>query len=86
MQYTNKTKEIFIPGFALFALFFGAGDLILPPFLGFQSGTARGWVALGFVISAVAILLLGCFEILLTFIRAFSFFFPIFRDVFFVFA
>lgn len=57
----NKTKEILITGFALFAMFFGAGDLILPPFLGFQTGVDWGWVALGFVISAVAIPLLGLF-------------------------
>jgi len=57
----NKTKEILITGFALFAMFFGAGDLILPPFLGFQTGLDWGWVALGFVISAVAIPILGLF-------------------------
>jgi len=57
----NKTKQIFITGFALFALFFGAGDLILPPFLGVMAGDAWGFVALGFVISAVAIPLLGLY-------------------------
>ncbi|PKP26108.1 MAG: branched-chain amino acid transport system II carrier protein [Bacteroidetes bacterium HGW-Bacteroidetes-2] len=57
----NKTKEILITGFALFAMFFGAGDLILPPFLGFQTGAEWGWVALGFVISAVAIPLIGLY-------------------------
>ena len=30
----HKNKEIFIVGFALFSMFFGAGNLILPPFLG----------------------------------------------------
>lgn len=57
----NKTKEIFITGFALFALFFGAGDLILPPFLGVQSGASWWLVALGFAVSAVAIPLFGLF-------------------------
>lgn len=57
----NKTKEILITGFALFALFFGAGDLILPPFLGVLAGEAWTFVALGFVISAVLIPLLGLY-------------------------
>jgi LIVCS family branched-chain amino acid:cation transporter len=57
----NKTKEIFITGFALFAMFFGAGNLILPPFLGFHYGENWGWVTLGFIITAVAIPLLGLF-------------------------
>ena len=33
----SKNREIWITGFALFALFFGAGNLILPPFLGVNS-------------------------------------------------
>ncbi|WP_034918229.1 branched-chain amino acid transport system II carrier protein [Gillisia sp. CAL575] len=48
-------------GFALFALFFGAGNLILPPFLGFLNGSQWYLVALGFVISAVGLPLLGIF-------------------------
>ena len=31
----NKTKVTFVFGFAVFAAFFGAGNLILPPLLGF---------------------------------------------------
>jgi LIVCS family branched-chain amino acid:cation transporter len=55
----NKTKEIIITGFALFALFFGAGDLILPPYLGFNTGKSWILVALGFAITAVMIPVLG---------------------------
>ncbi len=55
------TKEGLIVGFALFALFFGAGNLILPPFLGFLAGSHWYLVALGFVISAVGLPLLGIF-------------------------
>ncbi|MBT8310091.1 MAG: branched-chain amino acid transport system II carrier protein [Flavobacteriaceae bacterium] len=55
----NKTKEIFIAGFALFSMFFGAGNLILPPFLGFKSGDAWPLVTFGFVITAVVIPILG---------------------------
>ena len=55
------TKEAFLVGFALFALFFGAGNLILPPYLGFFAGSQWYLVALGFVISAVGLPLLGIF-------------------------
>jgi LIVCS family branched-chain amino acid:cation transporter len=55
----NKTKEIWMSGFALFSLFFGAGNLILPPFLGVNSGNQWWLVVLGFVITGVAIPILG---------------------------
>ncbi|HSP83958.1 MAG TPA: branched-chain amino acid transport system II carrier protein, partial [Gillisia sp.] len=55
------TKESLIVGFALFALFFGAGNLILPPFLGFFAGTKWYLVAFGFALSAVGLPLLGIF-------------------------
>lgn len=35
---TDKTKSTLIFGLALFAMFFGAGNLLLPPFLGYQTG------------------------------------------------
>lgn len=39
MNNTNKTnKDVIVVGFALFAMFFGAGNLIFPPFLGVTSG------------------------------------------------
>ncbi|MCK5401017.1 MAG: branched-chain amino acid transport system II carrier protein [Flavobacteriaceae bacterium] len=57
----NKTKETFVFGFALFAAFFGAGNLILPPFLGFNSGSDWWLVTLGFVTSATIIPLLALF-------------------------
>jgi LIVCS family branched-chain amino acid:cation transporter len=55
----NKTKETFVTAFALFSLFFGAGNLILPPLLGFKSGALWWLVALGFCVSAVLIPLFG---------------------------
>ncbi|WP_339659548.1 branched-chain amino acid transport system II carrier protein [uncultured Polaribacter sp.] len=57
----NKTKEIWIAGFALFSLFFGAGNLILPPFLGVKSGIDWWIVVLGFVLTAVTIPILAIF-------------------------
>ncbi|TYP99710.1 LIVCS family branched-chain amino acid:cation transporter [Tenacibaculum adriaticum] len=55
----NKTKEIFVTGFALFSMFFGAGNLILPPFLGKNAGEDWYWVSIGFFITAVFIPILG---------------------------
>jgi len=54
-----KTKETLIIGFALFSMFFGAGNLILPPFLGFKSGSDWFLVTIGFTITAVIIPILG---------------------------
>lgn len=55
----NKTKDILITGFALFSMFFGAGNLILPPFLGFNAGSDWFLVTIGFVITAVVIPIFG---------------------------
>lgn len=55
----NKTKEIWMSGFALFSMFFGAGNLILPPFLGFKAGNDWMLVTLGFILTAVCIPILG---------------------------
>ncbi len=57
----NKTKEIWIAGFALFSLFFGAGNLILPPTLGLKSGVDWWIVVSGFVLTAVTIPILAIF-------------------------
>ncbi len=54
-------KETFVAGFALFSMFFGAGNLMLPPLLGFNAGDVWLQVTIGFVISAVIIPLLGIF-------------------------
>ncbi len=55
----NNTKRIWLTGFALFSLFFGAGNLIFPPYLGRISGNFWQWVTLGFITSAVVLPLLG---------------------------
>ncbi|PKV48668.1 LIVCS family branched-chain amino acid:cation transporter [Aquimarina sp. MAR_2010_214] len=54
-------KETFVAGFALFSMFFGAGNLMLPPLLGYKAGDAWFLVIMGFTISAVIIPLLGIF-------------------------
>lgn len=55
----NQTKKTLVTAFALFSLFFGAGNLILPPLLGFTSGSVWWLVAFGFCVSAVLIPILG---------------------------
>jgi LIVCS family branched-chain amino acid:cation transporter len=52
-------KETLVTAFALFSLFFGAGNLIFPPLLGFQSGNMWWLVAIGFCLSAVLIPIFG---------------------------
>lgn len=57
--HMNQTKETLVTAFALFSLFFGAGNLLLPPLLGYNAGDAWPWVTFGFMITAVAIPILG---------------------------
>ena len=57
----NKTKDLLITSFALFSLFFGAGNLLLPPLLGYNAVQNWFWVTLGFVITAVAIPIIGIY-------------------------
>lgn len=54
-----STKHVFIVGFLLFAMFFGAGNLIFPPTLGFNSGEYFWWAIIGFVITGVGLPLVG---------------------------
>ncbi|MCH1624082.1 branched-chain amino acid transport system II carrier protein [Fredinandcohnia quinoae] len=50
----KKLDTLFI-GFMLFSMFFGAGNLIFPPFLGVQSGTSF-WAAMaGFIVTGVGL-------------------------------
>ena len=37
-QWKTRFSDVFVIGFAMFAVFFGAGNLIFPPFLGMQAG------------------------------------------------
>ena len=55
----NIKREILITALALFSLFFGAGNLILPPLLGFKAAESWWLVGVGFCISAVLIPIFG---------------------------
>lgn len=56
----NLSKRAYLAiGMMLFALFFGAGNLIFPAALGQHSGSNVGWALAGFVITGVGLPLLG---------------------------
>ncbi len=52
-------KNLLLVGFTLFSMFFGAGNLIFPPFLGAEAGTAAWPAFLGFAMSAIGLPVLG---------------------------
>ena len=54
-----STRAYLAIGMMLFALFFGAGNLIFPAALGQQAGSNVGWALLGFVLTGVGLPLLG---------------------------
>lgn len=56
---TIKKKDIITCGFALFAIFFGAGNLIFPPFLGILSGDRWFEAMIGFLITDPVLPILG---------------------------
>ena len=45
-----KRKDVIVCGFALFAIFFGAGNLIFPPHLGVLAGDRWFTAMVGFLI------------------------------------
>lgn len=54
-----KKKDIITCGFALFAIFFGAGNLIFPPYLGVLSGGRWLQSAIGFLMTDPVIPVIG---------------------------
>ena len=56
---TLRGKKLLLVGFTLFSMFFGAGNLIFPPFMGAQAGS-RLWLAFaGFAVSAIGLPIAG---------------------------
>lgn len=56
-------NNIILVSLTLFSMFFGAGNLIFPPFLGAQAGT-NTWIAMvGFSISAIGFPILGVISV-----------------------
>ncbi|MGL5328175.1 MAG: branched-chain amino acid transport system II carrier protein [Peptostreptococcaceae bacterium] len=59
----KKNMDTLIIGFALFSMFFGAGNLIFPPYIGVTSGSSWLVSFLGFVIADIGIILLSIYAI-----------------------
>lgn len=55
----RKKNDAIILGAALFSMFFGAGNLIFPPFLGLLAGDKWNWSMVGFFITGIGLPLLG---------------------------
>lgn len=55
----KKTTDVLVVGVALFAMFFGAGNLIFPPFMGLLAGTQWKLALAGFLITGIGMPLLG---------------------------
>lgn len=55
----KRNREIIISGFALFSMFFGAGNLIFPPSVGLEAGSHWATATLGFIATAVGFVMLG---------------------------
>ena len=59
MSNKLRGKSLLLVGFTLFSMFFGAGNLIFPPFLGAEAGQ-NAWAALaGFAVSAIGLPIAG---------------------------
>ncbi|MGN1032736.1 MAG: branched-chain amino acid transport system II carrier protein [Intestinibacter sp.] len=55
----NQGLDSIVVGFAAFAIFFGAGNLIFPPYLGLRTGSSWMIAFIGFVIGDVLLALAG---------------------------
>ncbi len=55
----KTSTDVLVVGVALFAMFFGAGNLIFPPFLGMAAGSAWTAALLGFLATGIGMPLLG---------------------------
>ncbi|MHC5202940.1 branched-chain amino acid transport system II carrier protein [Myroides sp. LJL119] len=62
----KKYSDALTIGFALFAMFFGAGNIILPPFIGLMTGSDWGVAVSGFSITAILGPFLGIVAVLLS--------------------
>lgn len=63
MNSNLSSKQIMAVGLMLFALFFGAGNMIFPPFLGQDAGTSVWTAIIGFLITGVGLPLLSIIAI-----------------------
>jgi len=55
----KKFNDVLVIGLALFAMFFGAGNLIFPPFIGLLTGSKWYLALLGFALTGIGLPLIG---------------------------
>lgn len=60
----HRNKDIITIGFALFAMFFGAGNLLLPPFIGLQVGQHALITTIAFGLTGIILPFLGVLSII----------------------
>lgn len=60
----KEIKDILIIGFALFSMYFGAGNVIFPPFLGLQAGAEWINAFISYYIADIGLALLAIFAML----------------------
>ncbi len=53
----KKALDVVVVGFALFSMFFGAGNLLFPPYLGLVSGTSWGVSLSGYILTDIVLAL-----------------------------
>ncbi len=53
MKHKLSKKSAFLLGISLFSMFFGSGNLIFPPYLGFQAGESTAISLAGFAVTAI---------------------------------
>ena len=54
-----RSDHVVTVGIALFSMLFGAGNLIIPPLLALQAGTATPLAMIGFLIAAIGLPVMG---------------------------
>lgn len=59
----KQTRDILTIGFALFAMFFGAGNLLLPPYIGIQVGNHVWITILAFGLTGILLPFLGVLSV-----------------------
>lgn len=59
----KQSRDVLTVGFALFAMFLGAGNIIFPPFIGTLGGTEWWKACLGFLLTGTGLPLLGVYAV-----------------------
>ena len=61
---SNTARDVIVIGFALFSMFFGAGNVIFPPFLGMEAGSQWLTGFSAYFIADIGLAMMGMFALL----------------------